>query len=143
MGRCQCMYAALWLLLGRRTHLVLQAFVEFVDKYFVESAAQERVACIEDQQHSPSAIAPTQQIVLSRIFVYPIKSCAAMCPDSWRIGPHGLLYDREWTLVDAKGVALGGKRVCASWIGRVICLIVPVALMCVCVCDWCSILNWR
>ena len=47
---------------------------------------------------------------LEAIFVYPIKSCAGFSPSAWPIGPNGLLYDREWALVDESGVALTQRR---------------------------------
>ncbi|CAL8109547.1 unnamed protein product [Orchesella dallaii] len=48
---------------------------------------------------------------LLRIFVYPIKSCAAFeVPKTWAIGPRGLLYDREWLIVNSAGVPLTQKR---------------------------------
>ncbi len=53
---------------------------------------------------SPStraAAAPT----LRAIYVYPIKSCAAMCVPRWWMHRRSgkLLYDREWALVDGGG----------------------------------------
>ncbi|KAK9787728.1 hypothetical protein WJX73_008150 [Symbiochloris irregularis] len=47
--------------------------------------------------------------VLEAIFVYPIKSCAGFSPSEWSLGPNGLLYDREWVLIDESGVALTQK----------------------------------
>eukprot|EP00854_Cymbomonas_tetramitiformis_P026170 gene26170-32068_t len=55
---------------------------------------------------------PSRHPILSGIFVYPIKSCAAFAPPhgAWPLGPNGLLFDREWMLVDAAGKALTQKR---------------------------------
>ena len=39
-------------------------------------------------------------MLLSKIFVYPIKSTAGVCLDSGEVGPRGLVYDRHWALVD-------------------------------------------
>ena len=48
--------------------------------------------------------------VVSVLRVYPIKSCAAMAVESWPIGPNGLLFDREWVIVDSTGAALSLKN---------------------------------
>ena len=60
----------------------------------------------QQQQHQQHQ----QSVVLERIWVYPIKSCAGFAPESWPLGQNGLLYDREWALVDAEGVALTQKK---------------------------------
>lgn len=44
------------------------------------------------------------------IHVYPIKSCGAFSPSSWPITKAGLLYDRQWVIVNEAGVALTQKR---------------------------------
>src|SRR5690606_37979995 len=43
---------------------------------------------------------------LTHLIIYPIKSCNGMSAKSWTISVNGPLYDREWTLVDEKGIAL-------------------------------------
>lgn len=40
---------------------------------------------------------------LSRIFVYPIKSCGAFETDEWDLEYYGLLYDRNWAVVTESG----------------------------------------
>ncbi|XP_066535339.1 molybdenum cofactor sulfurase [Hoplias malabaricus] len=47
---------------------------------------------------------------LTNIFIYPIKSCAAFEVTEWPVGPHGLLYDRTWMVVNENGVCLSQKR---------------------------------
>jgi uncharacterized protein YcbX len=47
--------------------------------------------------------------VLSAMFLYPVKSCGAQSVSRWPVADHGLLYDREWCVVDMKGVALTQK----------------------------------
>lgn len=37
------------------------------------------------------------------LWLYPIKSCAALAVTEWPLGPNGLLLDREWALVDERG----------------------------------------
>lgn len=67
--------------------------------------------------HADTAVAlhPTKQqqqqgVSLKQIWVYPIKSCAGFAPASWPLGQNGLLYDREWALVDGDGAALTQKK---------------------------------
>jgi len=43
---------------------------------------------------------------VSRIFVYPIKSCGAFETDEWQLEPYGLLYDRNWAVVSDSGVCM-------------------------------------
>lgn len=49
-------------------------------------------------------------INLTRINVYPIKSCGAFSPKCWPITENGLLYDRYWIIVNEAGAALTQKR---------------------------------
>eukprot|EP00947_MAST-08B_sp_MAST-8B-sp1_P001471 g1471.t1 len=47
---------------------------------------------------------------LSAIMVYPVKSCGGMrIVSSWPVGPRGLLFDREWAVVDSAGNVLNQK----------------------------------
>ncbi|XP_050405457.1 molybdenum cofactor sulfurase isoform X1 [Patella vulgata] len=48
--------------------------------------------------------------LLTNIFIYPIKSCAAFEVKDWVIGNKGLLYDREWMIVSDSGVTISQKR---------------------------------
>ena len=52
----------------------------------------------------------SEEPVLEAIFVYPIKSCAGFSPREWPLGPNGLLFDREWALMDESGVGLTQRR---------------------------------
>ncbi|KAK7583838.1 hypothetical protein V9T40_004801 [Parthenolecanium corni] len=57
---------------------------------------------------------------LMRISVFPIKSCAAFdVSERWPITKTGLMYDREWMIISANGVALTQKQ------APRMCLIVP------------------
>jgi uncharacterized protein YcbX len=51
------------------------------------------------------------ELVLSNIFVYPIKSCGRFEVTEWDITSNGLNYDREWVLVDDNGTYLNQKKV--------------------------------
>lgn len=43
---------------------------------------------------------------VSRIFVYPIKSCGAYETDEWELEPYGFKYDRSWAVVSSSGVCM-------------------------------------
>ncbi|KXZ48630.1 hypothetical protein GPECTOR_26g533 [Gonium pectorale] len=47
---------------------------------------------------------------LRGIRLYPVKSCAAQEVAAWPVGPTGLLFDREWALVDDGGRVLTLKH---------------------------------
>lgn len=58
---------------------------------------------------------------LSKIFVYPIKSCGGYeIENLWKLTPKGLQYDREWMIVTSTGVCLTQKQ------ETKLCLIMPV-----------------
>lgn len=40
---------------------------------------------------------------ITALYIYPIKSCAGLSVTSAEITPHGLLYDRQWLIVDQTG----------------------------------------
>lgn len=52
-----------------------------------------------------------QLLEISRIYIYPIKSCQPQRVTSWEVdGTRSLAYDRRWKLVDDAGAALTVKR---------------------------------
>eukprot|EP00884_Botryococcus_braunii_P022713 jgi/Botrbrau1/9125/Bobra.160_3s0002.1 len=54
--------------------------------------------------------ASSGSVRLQRIWVYPIKSCGGFSPTEWPLCTRGLLWDREWALIDASGATLTQKR---------------------------------
>lgn len=50
------------------------------------------------------------EILVSGITVYPVKSCAPVAMDRAVVGPRGLDFDRRWMLVDAEGETLTGRE---------------------------------
>ncbi len=60
-------------------------------------------------------------VVLDRICLYPIKSCGSMEVTEWKVGPRGLVYDREWVLVEARS-----QRVMSQKRYPQMCLLKPV-----------------
>lgn len=43
---------------------------------------------------------------VSRIFVYPIKSCGPVETDEWPLESYGFLYDRNWAVVSETGTCI-------------------------------------
>nr|XP_030732417.1 molybdenum cofactor sulfurase isoform X4 [Globicephala melas] len=48
--------------------------------------------------------------IVTNLFLYPIKSCAAFEVTRWPLGNQGLLYDRNWMVVNHNGVCLSQKQ---------------------------------
>ncbi|XP_029445724.1 molybdenum cofactor sulfurase isoform X2 [Rhinatrema bivittatum] len=57
---------------------------------------------------------------LTNIYLYPIKSCSAYEVSQWPVGKQGLLYDRNWMIVNQNGVCLSQKQ------EPRLCLICPI-----------------
>jgi len=43
---------------------------------------------------------------VSRLFVYPIKSCGAFEVNEWQLEPYGFQYDRSWAVVSDSGLCM-------------------------------------
>uniref|UniRef100_A0A8C0W1U8 Molybdenum cofactor sulfurase n=1 Tax=Castor canadensis TaxID=51338 RepID=A0A8C0W1U8_CASCN len=48
--------------------------------------------------------------VVTKLYLYPIKSCAAFEVTKWPVGNRGLLYDRSWMVVNHNGICLNQKQ---------------------------------
>ena len=96
-------------------------FVSFLEEYFMDhsdpDANMESMDLIgestqAEKQETATTLLPPVHV--ESVVIYPIKSCRGYkIPrgKSWPIAPHGLLYDREWMLVDEiTGAALTQKR---------------------------------
>lgn len=83
------------------------ALVEVVREDFVRRDAAAAAAAAAG---APAARVAAQTV--SAVYVYPVKSCGAhQVPRGrgWPVGDRGLLYDREWAVVDDDGRALSQK----------------------------------
>uniref|UniRef100_A0A672TXD3 Molybdenum cofactor sulfurase n=1 Tax=Strigops habroptila TaxID=2489341 RepID=A0A672TXD3_STRHB len=49
-------------------------------------------------------------ITVTNIYLYPIKSCSAFEVTEWPVGNQGLLYDRNWMIVNENGVCITQKQ---------------------------------
>lgn len=61
-------------------------------------------ASLKDPLIDPSSDAPSDlSAVISRLYVYPVKSCAGMQMQEALLTETGLEFDRAWMVVDAQG----------------------------------------
>ncbi|CAI5718359.1 unnamed protein product [Peronospora destructor] len=74
-------------------------FVEFVSKYFVcKSAPADPATSLSSTSLSLGYVSKGPH--LCKITLFPIKSCSGMVVNAWPIGSRGLLFDREFAIVD-------------------------------------------
>jgi molybdenum cofactor sulfurtransferase len=80
----------------------MDALVSFIENVFVS-----RMTSMKSKE-SCSASSTASQFCIESIFIFPIKSCAAMQVQKWPIecNTGRLLFDREFALVDTSGVAM-------------------------------------
>lgn len=78
-----------------------------VDTHLGLGGQVEAGACGAAQDGADSV---PRRAVLSEIWVYPVKSCRGMRVRRWPLGPTGLLYDRDWAIVDAGSGAVLAQR---------------------------------
>lgn len=87
----------------------VDAFVAFITEFYRETALPVRIADTNE-----AAGESDQNIYVSDITVYPIKSCAGFAvpkDTDWEVRPEGLAWDREWCLLhQGTGQALSQKR---------------------------------
>ncbi|XP_051019097.1 molybdenum cofactor sulfurase [Acomys russatus] len=68
----------------------------------IPQTPREKAACIPNGDLGPH--------IVTNIYLYPIKSCAALEVTEWPIGSQGLLYDRSWMVVNHNGICLSQKQ---------------------------------
>lgn len=100
------------------------SFIAFLEEYFIDTSDPDAVTPTVDLIGETKELEATSEdhpdfissapVQVDSVIIYPIKSCRGYkIPQgqSWPIAPHGLLYDREWMLVDEiSGAALTQKR---------------------------------
>mmetsp|Transcript_18112 Transcript_18112/g.27543 ORF Transcript_18112/g.27543 Transcript_18112/m.27543 type:complete len:1054 (-) Transcript_18112:76-3237(-) len=85
----------------------LNALLSFIQKVFVSrgDALSSRTRLLADKSSDTST--NENVAVIESLFVFPIKSCAAMKVNRWPIHQTGRLsFDREFALVDSSGSAM-------------------------------------
>jgi len=59
----------------------------------------------------PDTIKHVSGCRLAELYIYPIKSCGSFQVSSWPLGERGLLYDRQWMVIQNNTIPLTQKRV--------------------------------
>ncbi|KAM9198824.1 molybdenum cofactor sulfurase [Mergus octosetaceus] len=83
--------------------------VKTVDWQPAESESESIRATISETV-VPTCRGDGNPITVTNIFLYPIKSCSAFEVTEWPVGNQGLLYDRNWMVVNQNGVCLTQKQ---------------------------------
>ncbi|XP_048464162.1 molybdenum cofactor sulfurase-like [Rhincodon typus] len=74
-----------------------------------QNCSDNQLELVENGETS-KLIKGSESITLTNIYLYPIKSCAAVEVKKWPVGKHGLLYDRTWMIVNQNAVCLSQKQ---------------------------------
>ncbi|KAF9192281.1 hypothetical protein BGZ51_005850 [Haplosporangium sp. Z 767] len=92
-------------------------FIAFLEEYFLDASDPDAIVPSQDligELDEIESSSPQAPVHVDSIIIYPIKSCRGYKVPrgkAWPIAPHGLLYDREWMLVDEiTGAAMTQKR---------------------------------
>ncbi|XP_007943868.1 molybdenum cofactor sulfurase [Orycteropus afer afer] len=67
-----------------------------------QQTPSEKVQGVLDGNSSP--------YIVTNLYLYPVKSCAAFEVTRWPLGNQGLLYDRSWMVVNHNGICLNQKQ---------------------------------
>ena len=79
-------------------------FIDFLKKYFIEKTPNTLLSS------QLNAVTVNDDFHISKITLYPIKSCAGFSVNEWEFGNRGLLFDRNWAIVDQTGRPLSAKN---------------------------------
>lgn len=64
-----------------------------------------------DNNEKKQEINYLNKLKVSRLFIYPIKSCGALeINKSWSLNSKGLEYDREWMIMTSSGICITQKQ---------------------------------
>ncbi len=97
-------------LFQRMNHFVFVNLLIFSFLFFLRS--NFLVQSIPSDVSSPQVLRQRRRrFPLTAVYFYPIKSCAPVpIQSTWPLSSTGLLFDRQWTLIDAEGEYLSQKR---------------------------------
>ncbi|KAI9998322.1 hypothetical protein PInf_002702 [Phytophthora infestans] len=78
----------------------IEAFMAFTSKYFVCRTAPTEVTPSMVSSSLISSVPASKGVHLCKLTLFPIKSCSGMVVNAWPVGSRGLLFDREFAIVD-------------------------------------------
>uniref|UniRef100_A0A8C3J3A5 Molybdenum cofactor sulfurase n=1 Tax=Calidris pygmaea TaxID=425635 RepID=A0A8C3J3A5_9CHAR len=73
-------------------------------------AEKESIRAALSETAVPTCRRGGKPITVTNIYLYPIKSCSAFEVTEWPIGNQGLVYDRNWMVVNQNGVCMTQKQ---------------------------------
>uniref|UniRef100_A0A8D0FEQ3 Molybdenum cofactor sulfurase n=1 Tax=Strix occidentalis caurina TaxID=311401 RepID=A0A8D0FEQ3_STROC len=73
-------------------------------------AEAESIRAAVSETAVPTCRRGGKPITVTNIYLYPIKSCSAFEVTEWPVGNQGLLYDRNWMVVNQNGVCITQKQ---------------------------------
>ncbi|NXE27500.1 MOCOS sulfurase, partial [Ardeotis kori] len=73
-------------------------------------AEAESIRAAVSETAVPTCRRGGKPIIVTNIYLYPIKSCSAFEVTEWPVGNQGLLYDRNWMVVNQNGVCMTQKQ---------------------------------
>ncbi|NWX49796.1 MOCOS sulfurase, partial [Steatornis caripensis] len=73
-------------------------------------AETESIRAAVSETAVPTCRRGGKPITITSIYIYPIKSCSAFEVTEWPVGNQGLLYDRNWMVVNQNGVCMTQKQ---------------------------------
>ncbi|NXT76085.1 MOCOS sulfurase, partial [Zapornia atra] len=73
-------------------------------------AEAESIRAAVSETAVPTCRRGDKPITVTNIYLYPIKSCSAFEVTEWPVGNQGLLYDRNWMVVNQNGVCVTQKQ---------------------------------
>ncbi|XP_025955660.1 molybdenum cofactor sulfurase isoform X3 [Dromaius novaehollandiae] len=74
------------------------------------ATASESIRAAVSETAVPTCRRGGKPITVTNIYLYPIKSCSAFEVAEWPVGNQGLLYDRNWMVVNQNGVCITQKQ---------------------------------
>ena len=80
-----------------------KAMIETIEREFVCRPGMMNGKANETPERPPSRLSqsrPSPLVTISKINVFPIKSCAPFSVDKWYLLPSGLLFDRKYVLIE-------------------------------------------
>ncbi|KGL75951.1 Molybdenum cofactor sulfurase, partial [Tinamus guttatus] len=79
-------------------------------KWQPQGTEVESVRAAVSEMAVPTCRRGGKPITVTNIYLYPIKSCSAFEVAEWPVGNQGLLYDRNWMVVNQNGVCMTQKQ---------------------------------
>lgn len=82
----------------------IQSWLDFLQRIILQGIGRSSFPTIDHEHHKEI------KLILTNIYIYPIKSCGAIAAKEWPITSLSLLYDREWMIIDQNFNPLTLKR---------------------------------